>query len=85
MDTESFLQYEKTRQSLCENVSKLLMGRKIRDVNITISLMLPDDMKGVINVFRFLVLLGVVDKADGQLIIGEQIGHLTNYGQKAYF
>jgi hypothetical protein len=81
MNTESFSQDGKTswRQSLREDVSKLLMSREIRDVNVTVSLMLPDDMKGDINVFCFLVLLGVANKAYGQLIIGKQ-GRRVNLG-----
>ena len=48
------------------------MSRKIRNVKIAICLILPDNMKRNIDVFRFLVLLEIADEADGWLIVGEE-------------
>ena len=62
------------------------MSGEIRNVEITIRLVFADDMERNIDVLGFLMLLRIANKADGQLIIGEERGRVrlwvTKLGKK---
>jgi hypothetical protein len=45
------------------------MRRDVGNVNSAVGLMLPNDMKGNVDMFSLLVLLRVVDEANGWLVI----------------
>jgi hypothetical protein len=71
MNSDCYTQSEKPSRGkgFRKNVSELLMHRDVGNVDGAIGLMLPEDVKRDINMFGFLMLLRVMNKANCRLVI----------------
>ena len=60
------------RESFCEDVNKLLMGRKIGYIDDVIRLVLANNVERNVDMFCLLMLLEIVNKTYGRLVVGEE-------------